>query len=112
MPDSDQPDPVRVTLVAVLQQLNRAESMHEGTADKQALELPMLERLLADLASVRHDEVKVPVVLGLLLRNGLVRAELPPRSAGTKSRPRPRYRITAQGKQFLIEAVHSGDRIA
>jgi len=112
MPSGDSPDPVRATLIAVLQQLNRAESMHEGVDEEQALELAMLERLLDDLWSVTHDDVKVSVVLGLLLRNGLVRAQIPTRSRAANARPRPRYRITAEGKQFLVDALHRSDRIA
>jgi hypothetical protein len=106
------PDPVRTTLVAILQQLNRAESMHEGVEQEQALELGVLERLLADLWAIEHGGAKVPMVLGLLLRNGLVRVDPPVPNPRGSARPRPRYRITAQGKQFLVEALAKSDRIA
>lgn len=112
MAPGDAPDPVRATLVAVLQQLNRAESLHEGVEAEQSLELGVLERLLGDLWAIDRDGVKVSVVLGLLLRNGLVRAQIPAPSPKARTRPRPRYRITAEGKQFLVEAVARSDRIA
>ena len=43
MPTGEAPDPVRATLVAILQQLNRVESIHEGRAKDQALELADIE---------------------------------------------------------------------
>jgi hypothetical protein len=110
-PGDDRPDPVRATLVAVLQQLNRAESMNEGRARDQALELRDVERLLTKFWAVEQDDVKIPVVLGLLVRNRMVEAKLAddtPPSDGTR---RVRYRITADGKAYLIEAQEKTDRI-
>jgi hypothetical protein len=46
MPSGDPPDPVRATLVVILQQLNRVESLHEGRERDQALGLSDLERML------------------------------------------------------------------
>jgi hypothetical protein len=113
MPRKDRADPVRSTLVAILQQLNRAESLHEGTAVDQVLELPEIERLLDRFRAVEHDHVKIPLALGLLVRNGLVEvhggSSFPTRA---KEPPRARYRITASGKKFLVEALHKSDRIA
>ncbi len=110
MPSGDRPDPVRATLVAVLQQLNRVESMHEGNAADQMVELPDLERLLGRFWAIENDGVKVPLVLGLLLRNRLVEAVSSPPAAG-RSRRSVRYRITADGKRFLVEALEKTDRI-
>ncbi len=114
MPSGDRSDPVRSTLVAILQQLNRAESIGEGHAGDQLLELTDLERLLERFWAVEREHVKVPLVLGLLVRNGLVEvqdgANFPARTRKTASRVR--YHITADGKKFLVEALEKSDRIA
>ena len=113
MPAGDTPDPTRATLVAILQQLNRVESMHEGRAPDQALELPDLERLLGRFWAVDREGVKVPLALGLLVRNGLVEVQDSRTLPAAKRGPvRTRYRITADGKRFLIEATTKSDRIA
>lgn len=112
MVDAAAPDPVRATFVAILQQLNRAESIHEGRDHEQALPLADLERALRRFWAVDEKRVKLPLALGLLVHNGLVRAEVsggrPPRSHPMGS---PRYRITPEGKQFLVEALEKADRI-
>jgi hypothetical protein len=108
----DAPDPVRSTLVALLQQLNRAESINEGRTREQTLELAEMERLLSRFWAVEQAQVKVPVALGLLVRNGLVKAVLStptgPRATGPG---RAVYQITAEGKAFLVEVQKSSDRI-
>lgn len=111
------PDPVRATMIAVLQQLNRVESMHEGREHDQALALGDLERLLYRFWALERGQAQLPQVVGLLVRNGLVRAHAPAggrrpvlstaRSAGTHY-----YRITVEGKQFLVEALSRTNRIA
>ncbi|HYB77367.1 MAG TPA: hypothetical protein VEE83_01630, partial [Thermoplasmata archaeon] len=94
---------MRATLIAILQQLNRVESMHEGQEHRQTLELREIERLLSDFWAIKHDQVKVPLALGLLVRNGMVDAQ-----AGNAVAARARtlapaaYRITTEGKRFLI----------
>jgi hypothetical protein len=112
MPSGDRPDPVRATVVAILQQLNRSERLHEGRAHDQALELADLERLLLRFWAVENDGVKVPLVLGLLVRNGLVEVQTGV-SRPPKSRPpaHVRYHITADGKRFLVDALAKTDRI-
>ncbi len=116
MPPRDGPDPVRATIVAILQQLNRAESLNEGKAREQSLELSDLERLLADFWAVTKESVKVPLALGLLVRNGMVEAHatgnFPATSKGSRPPPRARYTITPSGKQFLVDAQQQSDRIA
>jgi len=108
----DQRDPVRATLIAILQQLNRAESMHEGHEHRQTLELREIERLLSDFWAVKHDQVKVPIALGLLVRNGMVDAQAgDPRAARTRTLAPAAYRITTEGKRFLIESSTQTDRI-
>jgi len=112
MRSEERPDPIRATLVAILQQLNRVESIHEGRARDQMLELPDLERLLHRFWAVEDDHVKVPLALGLLVRNGLVEvaggATFPSKG---KAPARVRYHITAEGKRFLVEAQEKTDRI-
>lgn len=112
MASEDAPDPVRSTLVALLQQLNRAESINEGRAREQSLELGEMERLLSRFWAVEQGQVKVPVALGLLVRNGLVEARLST-TPGAETTPPARavYQITAEGKAFLVEVQKSSDRI-
>jgi len=112
MPSGERPDPVRATLVAILQQLNRIESLHEGQARDQALELAELERLLHRFWAVENDRVKVPLALGLLLRNGLVEVQTVGGRPPKRREPGlVRYHITAEGKRFLVDALAKADRI-
>ncbi|MGP8072036.1 MAG: hypothetical protein ACLPZM_02775 [Thermoplasmata archaeon] len=106
------PDPTRATLVAILQQLNRVESINEGRSRDQSLELKEVERLLEDFWAVHRDHVKVPLALGLLVRNGLVEGKLADRTPAEPAGPRVAlYRITSEGKAFLVEAQENTDRI-
>jgi hypothetical protein len=113
MAASNGTDPVRATFIAILQQLNRAESMYEGNVREQTLALDDLERNLRRFWAIDERGVRLPHALGLLVRNGLVRAEAGAPSPKTpRVRGPARYGITTQGKQFLLEAVHQTDRIA
>jgi hypothetical protein len=116
MPSGEAPDPVRATLVAILQQLNRVESQNEGRVRDQALALADLERLLAKFWAVDQQLVKVSLALGLLVRNGMVEARAAgnylPAAGGTHRSARAHYVITAAGKQFLVDAQEKSDRIA
>jgi len=106
-------DPVRATFVAILQQLNRAESIHEGRDHDQALYLDELDRALRRFWAIDEEKVKLPLMLGLLVRNGLVRVEVGGVAPVHGRAPGgARYRITTQGKQFLLEALDKPDRIA
>lgn len=106
-------DPVRATFVAILQQLNRTESMNEGNEPDRSLYLDDLQRVLRRFWALDEERVKLPLALGLLLRNGMVEIDATERpSNGPGTRMKPRYRITSQGKQFLVEAISKGDRIA
>lgn len=112
MPAPAAPDPVRATLVAILQQLNRVEALYEGRSRDQALTLADLDRVLRKFPPIEDGAVKLPLALGLLVRNRLVGVEAPP-AHGTHGRPATpvHYRITAEGKQFLVEALEKTDRI-
>jgi hypothetical protein len=113
MASRESADPVRATLVAILQQLNRVESIHEGRAPDQALELPEIERMLEKFWAVDRGEVKVPLALGLLVRNHLVEVQSAGIFPGQKTASsRTRYRITSDGKRFLVDALEKTDRIA
>lgn len=116
MTSGDPPDPVRATLVAILQQLNRAESLHEGRERDQALELGDLERMLGKFWAIDQGLVKVALALGLLVRNGMVEVQAAGSYAQSGKGPqkvaRAHYRITAGGKQFLVENLEKSDRIA
>ncbi len=113
MDSGERTDPIRATFVAILQQLNRAESIHEGRSRDQALELADLERLLRQFAPVDDGEVRVAQALGLLVRNGLVVAQAGERGTrGARPQGPARYRITAEGKAFLVEALRRADRIS
>ena len=110
--DDDVRDPVHATLLAILQQLNRTESIHEGQERRQTLELREIERLLSDFWAIRHDHVKIPLALGLLVRNGLVEAQTGNPMAGRSRTPSPAsYRITTEGKRFLVDTSQQSDRI-
>jgi len=113
MPSADESrDPVRATLIAILQQLNRVESMHEGNDNRQTLELKEVERLLSDFWAIRHDHVRIPLVLGLLVRNGMVEVKAgDPGPAGSRTPSPASYRITTDGKRFLVDTSHQSDRI-
>jgi len=105
-------DPVRATFVAILQQLNRAESIHEGRDHDQALYLDELDRALRRFWAIDEERVKLPMALGLLVRNGLVRIEVGGAApVHGRSPGGARYRITTQGKQFLLNALDKPDRI-
>jgi len=116
MPIGEPPDPVRSTLVAILQQLNRVESMHEGQMHDQALALADLERMLGKFWAIEQNLVKIPLALGLLVRNGMVEVQSGGNYAtpnkGVRPSPKAHYRITAGGKQFLVENLEKSDRIA
>jgi len=105
-------DPVRATLLAILKQLNQAETVHEGKSAEQAMELVEIERRLADFWAVDAGSVKVSLALGLLLRNGLVGAQAPGDFSWQRQRSaRQMFHITADGKKFLVEALKTSDRI-
>jgi hypothetical protein len=113
---TEPPDPIRATLVAILQQLNRVESMHEGRERDQALALADLERLLGKFWAIDQELVKIPLALGLLVRNGMVEVQSGGNYATSgrtpRPAPKPHYRITAGGKQFLVDSLEKSDRIA
>ncbi|MCI4331308.1 MAG: hypothetical protein L3K19_05620 [Thermoplasmata archaeon] len=106
------PDPARATILAILRQLNQADSAHEGRRMEQSLELGEIENRLADFWAVKQGTVPVALALGLLLRNGLV--SVPGGADFSWQRQRTvaeRFQITAEGKKFLVDAIETADRI-
>ena len=112
MPETPKADPVRATLLAILKQLNQAETVHEGALNDQALELPEIERRLSDFWAIDNGSVKVGLALGLLLRNGLVAAANGTEYSWQRQRSvAQRYQITPEGKKFLVDSIQTSDRI-
>jgi hypothetical protein len=107
------PDPVRATLIAILQQLNQVESTNEGKSAEQALELGELENRLHDFWAVSRGSVKISLALGLLVRNGMVGAQTSTSYSWQRQRGvAARYQITAEGKKFLVQTLEKSERIA
>jgi hypothetical protein len=110
---------VRVAILAILKQLNQAETVHEGRSAEQAVEFDELERRLNGSISPtngsavpNNGRAKLALALGLLVRNGLCRAEADPDYSWQRQRPAcRRFRITAEGKRFLVQAIDTADRI-
>src|SRR5580658_3620027 len=105
-------DPVRATLLAILKQLNQAESQQEGATAVPALELPELEDRLKDHWAVDGGTVNVSLALGLLLRNGLVTTRADQEYSWQRGRQvAQRYSITGDGKKFLVDSLEKSERI-
>lgn len=104
--------PVRETFFAILRQLNKADVENTPDSPEQSLELVELERRLADFPALLTGEVRLPVALGLLLTNGYVAAAQDQEySWGRGRNVERRYRITPEGKQFLVENLVESDRV-
>ena len=105
-------DPVRVTLLAVLRQLNRADAHQDAEMKDPALELAEIESRLKEFGPVGTGSVKVSLAVGLLLRNGMVTARSDPGYSWQRGRDvAQRYQITTEGKRFLVDSLESSDRI-
>jgi hypothetical protein len=103
---------MRATLIEILRQLNQAEAEMDRE-DEKGLELPEVEFRLRDHWTVRQARTNVARAMGLLLKNRMI--QLVP--GGVYSWTRQRnvgrlYRITADGKAFLLQSSQSRDRIA
>ncbi len=112
MATPNRPDPVRETFIDILKQLNQAETRHEGNAVEQALELAELESRVKNQRTPRPPGTNVAAALGLLVRNGLVKAVGASEYSWQRQRlSRPRYQITGEGKKFLVDALDSANRV-
>ncbi|MGI0151343.1 MAG: hypothetical protein ACREC5_05355, partial [Thermoplasmata archaeon] len=61
---------------------------------------------------LRAGAARVDVALGLLLTNGMIEAEAPEEYSWQRQRAvERRYRITTEGKKFLLERMETSDRV-
>jgi hypothetical protein len=112
MPAPTEGDPVRATLLAILKQLNQADSQQSGTVTIPALELSELELRLRDFWAVGDGSVTVSLAVGLLLRNGLVASLSDQEFSWQRGRDvAQRYNITPDGKKFLVDSLGKSERI-
>ncbi len=103
-------DPLRATLRELLRLLNAAESYDQE--QEKGLELAELEFQSAEFWGVRQAGVSVPVALGLLLRNQMVRYIGAGAHSWTRQRNMgPHYRIDVAGKEFLANSVQKDGRL-
>jgi hypothetical protein len=112
MPAPPDSDPIRATLLAILKQLNQAESQQTATMTIPALELSELEDRLKGFWAVGDGSVTVSLALGLLLRNGLVGTRADQEFSWQRGRDvAQRYNITTDGKKFLVDSIGKSERI-
>lgn len=112
MPATLEDDPVRSTLLAILRQLNQAESQQDGATTSPALELAELEERLKGHPAIDRGTVTVSLALGLLLRNGLVATRADQEYSWQRGRDvAQRYNITGDGKKFLVDSIEKSERI-
>ncbi|MDE1820556.1 MAG: hypothetical protein KGJ23_09220 [Euryarchaeota archaeon] len=110
-PRGEPADPTRAALVEVLRLLNQAESFHDER--EKGLELDEISTMTLEHWSVQKAGVKVPVIVGLLVRNrmvdhvgGTVRSWTRQRDFG------PHYRINGEGKLFLAKFLEDSQRLS
>jgi hypothetical protein len=105
-------DPIRATFLAILRQLNRAETENNNDTPEQALELAELERRLSDFWAIEQGSARVPQALGLLLMNKMVAASGDTEYSWQRQRNvSQRYQITSEGKKFLLENIEKMGRV-
>jgi len=97
------------TVVEVLRRLNQA---CERRAEIEGMEFLELERSMARFWTVEFGEGRITEALRVLLQNGLVAEESTPAYAWDRRRVLgERFRITAQGKAYLLRQIRETDRI-
>jgi len=97
------------TLVEILRYLNQAAERQTGV---DGLELVELERTMARFWTHGSLQGRVPEALRLLQENRLVAQESEPVYAWDRSRVLgDRYRITPDGKAYLLRQLQATDRI-
>jgi hypothetical protein len=95
----------------VLKELNKSSESASHPEDN-GLELKELMERLADSSAGRQGSVRVPVILGMLVQNGMVDYVGTKVYSWVRQRDvRDRYVITTQGKEFLRSSVDTQDRI-
>ncbi len=104
-------DPNREAMLEILRFLNQAE-FEFSREDEKGLELPEIAFRMQGHWTVREGRVKVPPLVALLERNQMVRRFPPVVYSWTRQRNvSNRYRVTAQGKAFLMTALDKDDRV-
>jgi hypothetical protein len=99
-------DPVRVTLLAILEELDHPRTVHRTPTPAPALELCELEERLSDFRPVESGSVQVALALGLLVRSGLVQARGTGPGAWQPQRAAHQlYQITPEGRKYLVEGL-------
>jgi hypothetical protein len=97
------------TLLEVLRHLNQAS---ERRSDVEGVELLELERMMARFWTIEMREQELSKALGVLLENGLAAEENAPSYAWDRQRVLgDRYRITSEGKAYLVRQIQATDRI-
>ena len=97
------------TLVEVLRRLNQAA---ERRGEIDGLEFVELERSMARFWTMEYRESKMEDALRVLLENGLVAEENTPAYAWDRQRVLgERFRITSDGKAYLVRQIRESDRI-
>lgn len=110
-PINQSEDPNRATLLQILRELNKSTEAASNSED-DGLELTELTDRLADFWAVTQRSVKVPVILGVLVQNDMVRYQGQKAYSWVRQREtKDRYRITIKGKSFLRENIVTNDRI-
>jgi len=98
------------TLVEVLRHLNQAAERQTGVDGLEELEL---ERSMARFWAVELDPGQVSEALRVLQENRMVDKETDPAYAWERQRVvGDRFKITADGKAYLLRQVQQQDRIA
>lgn len=104
-------DPNKATLLEILRLLNQAEDEFEAENEK-GLELVELEYRCGNYWAVKAGEAKLPVILELLMDNGMVdRVDTDTYSWIRKRQLRALYRITESGKAHLMKNITDEGRI-
>jgi hypothetical protein len=97
------------TLVEVLRHLNQAS---ERRTDVDGLEFRELERTLARFWTTELSTGQIQQALQVLLQNGMVAEECAPAYAWDRRRVLgDRFRITPEGKSYLVRQIRATDRI-
>jgi hypothetical protein len=98
------------TIIEVLRRLNQAS---ERRTEIDGMEFLELERSMARFWTVEFGEKRITEALNVLLQNGLAAQESAPAYAWDRRRVLgERFRITAEGKAYLLRQIRETDRIS
>lgn len=104
-------DPNRATLIEVLKELNKSEETARDP-NENGLETGEIIDKLVEFWAVKEKKVKVPVILGTLVQNGMVEFVSKKSYSWVRQRDtKDRFRITTDGKEFLKSTIVASNRI-